>query len=156
VSSDEPRRDRPDLRAMLHPRLVLAAFLVALLMLPVGIALSAAGVGVLKLSGGAARDTSIVVAIAGFLVTDFWGGGIVAAMTKVTAIRVALAWAITRLVVLVVVALVANRMAPFIPVQLAFAVPAAWAGARASRKQAALRRQQQAHLRRIEVARGDG
>lgn len=125
----------------LHPRLVLAAFLVALGMLPVGIVLAGAGVLVLDVAGGAADDTSLVVAVAGFLVADFWGGGLVAALTRARAPQVAIAWGAARLVVLLLVALVVERMSTVVPVQLVLAVPAAFAGARVSRKQAALRRQ---------------
>ncbi|MCW2956126.1 MAG: hypothetical protein JWO69_995 [Thermoleophilia bacterium] len=124
----------------LPARLLLAALLVSLLMVPVGLMLAALGVWVLEFSGGAADDTSIVVAIAGYLVADFWGGGLVAALTKARAFPIALAWGIARIVGLVAIALVSTKMAPFIPVQLALAVPVAWAGARTSRKQAALRR----------------
>ncbi|MCZ4496006.1 MAG: hypothetical protein JWM25_589, partial [Thermoleophilia bacterium] len=123
------------------PRLLLAALLVSLVMLPVGLGLAALGVWVLELSGGAARDTSIVVAIAGFLVAEFWGGGLVAALTKARELPIAVAWGIARIVALVGMAFLSTKMAPFIPVQLVLAVPAAWAGARTSRKQAALRRQ---------------
>jgi hypothetical protein len=125
----------------LHPRLLLAAGLVALFMLPVGGFLAALGVKVLDLSGGAARDTSIVVGMAGVLVTEFWGGGLVATLTKVRAAQVAVAWGLVRAVVLVLVALVAPGLWPVVPIQLALAVPAAYAGARVARKQAALRRQ---------------
>jgi hypothetical protein len=141
-----------DLSALLrlHPRLLLAAMIVAILMVPVGLFLAALGVWVLDVSGGAARDTAIVVGIAGYVVSDFWGGGIVAALTRVRARQVAVAWALARLVVLVLVALAAPALAPMVPVQLALAVPASWAGARVARKQAALRRQ--IELERAEAA----
>lgn len=135
--STEPQREA----LQLPSRLLLAAAIVALLMVPVGIFLAALGVFVLEVSGGAARDTSLVVAVAGFLVADFWGGGIVTALTRARALQVAVAWGIARAVLLVCIALVAHRMAPLLPVQLVLAVPAAWAGARVARKQAALRRQ---------------
>lgn len=132
-----------DLRELvrLHPRLLLASGLVALVMLPVGAFLAALGVWVLDVSGGAAKDTSIVVGIAGVLVTEFWGGGLVATLTKVRAAQVAGAWGIVRLVALVLVALVAPGLWPVVPIQLALAIPAAYAGARIARKQASLRRQ---------------
>jgi hypothetical protein len=132
-----------DLRELfrLHPRLLLAAGLVALFMLPVGGFLAALGVKVLDLSGGAAKDTSIVVGMAGVLVTEFWGGGLVATLTKVRAAQVAVAWGIVRLALLLLVALVAPGLWPVVPIQLALAIPAAYAGARVARKQAALRRQ---------------
>jgi hypothetical protein len=136
-------REPFDLRGLLrlHPRLLLAALIVAVLMVPVGIFLAALGVWVLDISGGAARDTSIVVGMAGYLVSDFWGGGIVATLTRARAPQVAIAWGLARLLVLVLVAIAAPSLAPMIPVQLALAVPAAWAGARTARKQASLRRQ---------------
>lgn len=136
-------RSRVDMASLLrlHPRLLLGACIAAVVMFPVGLFLAAVGVAVLELSGGAARDTSIVVAIAGYVVADFWGGGIVAAITKARAPQVAAAWGAGRLLVLVLVALLAPGVAALLPVQLVLAVPAAWAGARVARKQAALRRQ---------------
>ncbi len=125
----------------LHPRLLLASLLVAVLMLPLGVFLAALGVWVLDISGGAATDTSIVVGMAGVLVTEFWGGGLVAALTRVRAPQVAVAWGIVRLALLLAVALAVPKLLPFVPIQLALAVPAAYAGARVARKQAALRRQ---------------
>lgn len=132
-----------DLRELLrlHPRLLMAAGLVTVLMFPVGLFLAALAIAVLEVSGGAARDTSIVVAMAGYVVADFWGGGIVAALTRARAPQVAAAWGLSRLVVLVLLGLVAPKLAVVLPVQLLLAVPAAWAGARVARKQAALRRQ---------------
>jgi hypothetical protein len=145
-----------DLRELLqlHPRLLLAAMIIAVLMLPVGLILAAIGIGVLKVSGGAAHDTSIVVGIAGFVVADFWGGGAVAAITRARAPQVGVAWGLARLVVLGLLALAASGMAKFLPVQLVLAVPAAWAGARAARKQASLRRQIRAErdARKLEPA----
>ena len=140
---DAELRPAVDLRELLrlHPRLLLAAALVAVLMFPVGLFLAAVGVFVLELSGGAARDTSIVVAVAGYVVADFWGGGIVAALTRARAPQVAAAWGVARLGVLVLVALAAPKLLALVPIQLLLAVPAAWAGARVARKQAALRRQ---------------
>ena len=141
---DDPGESAPlDLRELfrLHPRLLLAAGLVALFMLPVGGFLAALGVKVLDVSGGAATDTSIVVGMAGVLVTEFWGGGLVATLTKVRAAQVAVAWGVVRLVLLLLVALVAPGLWPVVPIQLALAIPAAYAGARVARKQAALRRQ---------------
>ena len=142
-AADTELEERPPLRELvrLHPRLLLAACIVSVLMVPVGVFLAALGVWVLEVSGGAARDTGIVVGIAGFAVADFWGGGLVAALTRARAVQVAVAWGIARLLVLVLIALVAPRLAAVLPIQLALAVPAAWAGARVARKQAALRRQ---------------
>lgn len=146
----EEAREPLDLRSLLqlHPRLLLAAGIVAVLMVPVGMFLAALGVWVLDISGGAARDTSIVVGIAGYVVSDFWGGGIVATLTRARAPQVAVAWGLVRLVILVLVVVAAPSLAPMVPVQLLLAVPAAWAGARVARKQASLRRQ-------IEAERGD-
>ena len=139
----EPRLDLRDLLRV-HPRLLLAAAIVSVLMVPVGLFLAAVGVKVLDLSGGAARDTSIVVGIAGVLVSDFWGGGIVASVTRARAPQVAVAGGIVRLVALVALlafGVVDSGLVPLVPLQLALAVAAAWAGARVARKQAALRRQ---------------
>ncbi|MCW2949259.1 MAG: hypothetical protein JWN41_272 [Thermoleophilia bacterium] len=125
-------------------RLVLAAFLVAFVMIPVGLFLSAVGIWVLDASGGAARDTSLVVAVAAFVVTDFWGGGILAALTRARAAQVTIVWGVARCAYLLVIALVATHLALLLPIQLVLALPAAWVGARASRKQAHLR----AHVQR--------
>lgn len=123
-----------------HPRAVLAALLIAFGMLIVGLFLAAVGVKVLDLSGGAARDTSLVVAVAAFVVTDFWGGGLVTMLTRARTAQVTLVWTIARGVILLLVALVATRMLPLVPLQLALAIPAAWAGSRVAHKQLQLRR----------------
>lgn len=143
LDDDSGERGPSDLRAALrlHPRLLLASALVALVMVPVGIFVAALGVWILEVSGGAARDTSIVVAIAGYLVSDFWGGGLVSTLTRARAPQVAVAWALARLLGLAVFVAVAPSLAPLAPVQLLLAVPAAYAGARVARKQASLRRQ---------------
>ncbi len=140
---DDVEREPFDLRELvqLHPRLLLAALIVAVLMVPVGSFIAALGVKVLDLSGGAAADTSVVVAIAGYLVSDFWGGGIVAALTRARALQVASEWTLARIPVLLVFALLLTRTAPVAPVQLVLAAFAAYAGARVARKQAALRRE---------------
>jgi hypothetical protein len=125
----------------LHPRLLLAAAMVAVVMFPVGLFLAALAIGVLKVSGGAAHDTSIVVAMTGYVVADFWGGGIVTHLTRARAPQVAAAWGVARAGVLVLVALAAPGLLAVVPIQLLLAIPAAWAGARVARKQAALKRQ---------------
>lgn len=124
-----------------HPRVVLASFLVGILMLIVGLFLAALGVKVLDLSGGAAKDTSLVVAVAAFAVADFWGGGLVTALTRAKISQVTLGWAIARGVILVLIAIVVQRMLPLVPLQLALAVVAAWAGSRMSHKQLSMRRE---------------
>jgi hypothetical protein len=140
---DAQLRPAIDLRELLHlhPRLLLAAAIIAVVMFPVGLFLAALAIGVLELSGGAARDTSIVVAVAGYVVADFWGGGAVAAITRARAPQVAAAWGVARLVILVLVAIAAPKLVAVVPIQLLLAIPAAYAGARVARKQAALRRQ---------------
>lgn len=136
----EPRLSARDL-LRLHPRLLLAAGIGSIIMFPLGLFLAAVGIGVLKVSGGAATDTSVVVAIAGFAVADFWAGGAIAALTRARAPQVAVAWGIARFVVLLLVALAAPRLFTVLPIQLLIAPLAAWAGAKAARKQLALRRQ---------------
>jgi hypothetical protein len=149
LDDDADLRPAIDVRELLHlhPRLLLAAGIVAIVMFPVGLFLAALAIGVLKVSGGAATDTSVVVAIAGYVVADFWGGGAVAALTRARAPQVAAAWALARLVILVLVVLVAPKLLPVAPIQLLLAIPAAYAGARVARKQAALRRQIRAEQR---------
>lgn len=143
LDGERELRPRIDLHELfrIHPRLLLAAAIIAVLMFPVGLVLAAVGIAVLELSGGAARDTSIVVAVAGYVVADFWGAGAVAAITRARAPQVAVAWGIARLGVLVLLGLAAPALVHVLPVQLLLAVPAAYAGARVARKQAALRRQ---------------
>ncbi len=148
----EPRLDLREL-FRLHPRLLLAALLVGVVMLPLGALLARLGVWVLDISGGAASDTSVVVGMAGVAVTDFWGGGLVTTLTRVRAAQVAVAWGIIRLALLVVLftSIVDDPIA-VLPIQLVVAVFAAYAGARVARKQAALRRQIERE-RAIEAAR---
>ena len=148
----EPRLDLREL-FRLHPRLLLAALLVGVVMLPLGALLARLGVWVLDISGGAASDTSVVVGMAGVAVTDFWGGGLVTTLTRVRAAQVAVAWGIIRLALLVVLftSIVDDPIA-VLPIQLVVAVFAADAGARVARKQAALRRQIERE-RAIEAAR---
>lgn len=137
----EPRLDLREL-FRLHPRLLLAALLVGIVMLPLAALLDRLGVWVLDISGGAAADTSVVVGMAGVAVTDFWGGGLVTTLTRVRAAQVAVAWGIVRLVLLAVLfATVLDDPLVVLPIQLVLAVFAAYAGARVARKQAALRRQ---------------
>lgn len=142
IDTARSAQDRPLSMAPLDlpRRLLVAAALVATGMLPVGMFLAALGVLVLKVSGGAANDTSLVIAVAAYLVTDFWGGGIVAALTKVDARRIAISWAITRGALLLAIAIFLHDLAPLLPIQLGLAVPAAFFGARMSHKQASLRR----------------
>jgi hypothetical protein len=141
-TKDEGDETRPQLRTIVHPKVVLASLLMSLVMLPVGFLLAAVGVAVLEWSGGAAADTSLVISVAGFAVADFWGGGIVAALTKARAIQVGAAWVVARSVLLVTLMLLANGDAALVvPLQIAIAFPAAWAGARVIRKQASLRRE---------------
>jgi hypothetical protein len=146
LDDDAELAPRIDVRELLRlqPRLMLAAAIVAVGMFPVGLFLAALAIGVLQLSGGAARDTSVVVAVAGYAVADFWGGGVVAALTRARAPKVATAWAIARAGVLLLVVLVAPKLLAVAPIQLLLAIPFAWAGARVARKLAALRRQTRA------------
>ncbi|MCW2923669.1 MAG: hypothetical protein JWM98_1073 [Thermoleophilia bacterium] len=146
-----PGFDARDL-VRLHPRLLLASLLVSLVMVPVGIFVAAIGVWVLEFSGGAAHDTSVVVAIAGYLVSDFWGGGIVTTLTRARPPQVAASWTLARLLVLGLFVLVAPTLAPVLPVQLLLAVPVAYAGARVARKQASLRRQIRAEQEALAAA----
>lgn len=137
-----------------HPRLVLASALVTILMLPVGFVLSAIGIWGLEISGGAANDTSLVVLVTAFAVSDFWGGGIVATITKVRAREAATTWLMTRGALLLLLALVLPKMLPLLPIQIGLAFFAAWAGARSARKQAHLRSQVERNRKEIETDNG--
>jgi hypothetical protein len=125
-----------------------AALLVALVMLVVGLFLAGIGVKVLDLSGGAARDTSLVVAVAAFAISDFWGGGLLTTLTRAQTLQVVIAWSVVRAVLLLLIGLVAHRLLLVAPVQLALAVPAAWAGSRIAHKQLQMRRAIAADRRR--------
>jgi hypothetical protein len=120
-------------------RVPAVALLAAAAMLPVGLFLSGAGVLVLQVSGGAATDTSLVVMVAAFCVTDFWGGSLLHALTKRSSREVAVVWLCARAVVLLVVVLAAHGFAVAAPVAFVLAAPAAWLGAQVGAKQAALR-----------------
>ncbi len=125
----------------LHPKLLLAAALVAALMVPVQALLAAAGVLVLQVAGGAATDTSLVVTIAGIAVTDFWGGGIVYTLTRANRQSIVVAWAIARIPVLVLVGLVSTNLAILAPITFVLGICAAWGGARVAQTQAQIRDQ---------------
>jgi hypothetical protein len=136
---------RPPVR--LHPKLILASFLVAAVMLPAGLLLAGIGIAVLKLAGGAAHDTGMVVLVAAYGVTDVWGGGIVRTLTRLDERSVAIAWVIARLVLLGLLAVPMHGILDLVPVQLALAAVASWTGARVARTQS--------NLRRAEAARAD-
>jgi hypothetical protein len=119
--------------------MLLCAALVAIVMVPVSIVLAAGGILVLQLAGGAARDTSLVVTIAAVLVTDFWAGGIIRALTRTDSRDVAIVWGIARAIVLVIAALLVYRLAIVAPIQLALAIPAAYLGATVGKRQSQLR-----------------
>ena len=121
-------------------RLPLMSALICLALLPVALFLAGLGVVALQISGGAARDTSLVVVVAAVGVTDFWGGSIVWAANRLRDARdITIAWVVARGVLLVLVALVADGFWPLVPVMLALAAPAAWLGVRVGTKQHALR-----------------
>lgn len=122
------------------PRLLIRAVPCVLAMSLVGLFLSVLGIFVLKVSGGAAHDTSLVVMVAAFAVSDFWGGGVLAALGRAGARETAIAWGVVRAVALLLAALAFPRLAVLVPVQLIIAVPAAFLGARVGARQAALRR----------------
>jgi hypothetical protein len=130
-------------------------------MVPVSVVLAAIGIFVLDLAGGAATDTSLVVTITAVLVTDFWAGGIIRALTRIPARDIAVVWGIARAIILVLAALLIHRLAIIAPLQLVLAVPVAYVGAIAAARQAQLKHSiQQAEKRAIERDRrrrgGDG
>ena len=122
----------------LHPKLLLASALIATVMIPVQLFLSAVGVLVLKMAGGAATDTSLVVTVAAIAVSDFWGGGIVYMLTRAERRNIVMAWAIARVPILVLIGLFSRNLALLAPVTLALGILAAWAGSRMAESQAAL------------------
>jgi hypothetical protein len=134
-----------------HPRVIACAALVAVAMVPVSVVLAALGIFVLELAGGAATDTSLVVTITAVLVTDFWAGGIIRALTRIPARDIAIIWGIARAIVLILAALLIHRLALVAPLQLLLAVPVAYVGAIAAARQSQLKKSfQQAEKRAIE------
>lgn len=109
-----------------------------LVMLVVGMFVAALGIGALKLFGGAAQDTSMVVLTAAYAIADFWGGGLVYLYTRARPFDVARAWALTRAVTLAGLVAIAGMKPEVAAVQLVLAVPAAWFGALLVRKHEAL------------------
>ncbi len=128
----------------LHPKLLMASAICAMVMIPTGMILTSLGVFVLKVSGGAATDTSLVILTAGFAVSDFWGGGIVKHLTRAADRDVAIAWLIARSVILVLFALVFSNLLILVPIQLVVALGAAYAGARVAAAQRMLRSSREA------------
>ncbi len=124
----------------LHPKLLMASALVAVVMVPVQLFLSAVAVLVLKMAGGAATDTSLVVTIAAIAVTDFWGGGIVYTLTRTDQRSIVAAWAIARLPILIFAGMLSHNLALLAPVIYALGVLAAWGGVRMAIKQSTLAR----------------
>lgn len=120
-------------------RMVMLSGLVAIAMLAVGLMVAAFGVLVLKLAGGAAGDTSRVVLVAAYAVTDFWGGGIIGALVRRSSRDVAVAWLIARVVLLTVLSVVIGGFIGVAVVQAVLAAPAAWLGATMGYQQAQLR-----------------
>lgn len=123
----------------LHPKVLLAAVLAAVAMVPVAVFLAAVGVLILQVAGGAATDTSTVVMVVAIAVTDFWGGGIVSALTRARRADVAVSWALARIPILIIAALISTRFAVLAPLLLVIAGGAAWIGARMAMVQARIR-----------------
>lgn len=130
----------------LHPKLLTASALVAVVMVPVQLFLSAVAVLVLKMAGGAATDTSLVVTVAAIAVTDFWGGGVVYTLTRTNPRSIVMAWGIARLPILIVIGLLSRNLALLAPVIFSIGMLAAWGGVRMAAKQSALA-QRAAHER---------
>lgn len=122
-----------------NPRTLVKAFFIGVLMLIVGSFFAALAVKLLDLSGGAAHDTSLVVAIAAFAISDFWGAGILTMLTKLGSQQIVISWLLIRLLLLLFIGLIAKDMLIFLPVQILLAGVAAWVGARVGQKQVELR-----------------
>ncbi len=105
-------------------------------MMLVGLFLAAIGVAVLQVSGGAARDTSIVVSIAAFAVTDLWGAGATWSLTRRQREHVVGAWISARLAWCLLVGALFSGVWLLVVGQLVVAGPAAWAGVRLAMTQA--------------------
>jgi hypothetical protein len=95
-----------------------------------GLLLVALAVLGLEWSGGAARDTSIVVAIAALAVTDFWAGGAMRAVTGLPLKPNLVCWMTARSAWLILIAIIFPAFALVIPVQIALAAAAFVAGTR--------------------------
>ena len=133
----------------LNPRILIAALLCSVVMIPVGLVLSVLGVFVLKLAGGADTDTGLVVFVAAIAVSDFWGGGATWALTKAARRDVTISWGIARIPALVVSALISTRLAIVAPIELLLALPAAWLGVSMAHTQSRLRAVARRHEARL-------
>jgi hypothetical protein len=96
----------------------------------VGLFLSAIAVMALEVSGGAARDTSIVVCVAAVAITDFWAGGLMRAITKHPFKPNLVCWLVVRSMWFLLAALVIPALVPVVGPQLALAALAFALGAR--------------------------
>lgn len=123
-------------------KLLLCAGIVAVVMVPVGLLLTAFGIVVLKISGGAAHDTSLVTLAAAVAVTDLWGGAVVASLTGVDTQRTTAAWSLARAVVISAVVAFTSLSIFFGVAQLVLAVVASNVGSRVGHKQAQLRQRE--------------
>ena len=131
-------------RITLRRRLLACAALVSAAMLFVGVLLAAVGILLLEMSGGAARDTSLVILVVAYAITDFWGASVVAVLTRGRIQDVTAAWTIVRTVTLVGFAVIAPQMYAIAAVMIVLAPAAAWAGARIGRAQAIMREAERA------------
>lgn len=127
-------------RFRLHHKVFLLCMITAVLMVFVALLLAAVGIGLLKLTGGAAPDTSMVILVVASAISDFWGAGIVIMVTRARTIDVTASWAVVRTMLLLgLVVLVSPTAVGAAVVMVALVVPAAWLGAHVGQKQAALR-----------------
>lgn len=96
----------------------------------VGLFLTGMGWLALKAAGGAADDTRIVVMLAAFGVTDFWGGALVAVAARRTVRDATVAWTAGRAILLLAALLLLGMRPWVVLLQVIIAAPAAFIGAR--------------------------
>lgn len=102
-------------------------------MAAVGLLLTSLAVLALELSGGAARDTSLVVMVVAIAVTDFWAGGIMLRITG-RGVRPLVAWWIAaRSVWFVLLAILMPAFAVLVAIQIPLAAVAFVGGMRFAR-----------------------
>lgn len=106
----------------------IAAIWLSLIFAAASLFLVAIAVLGLEWSGGAAKDTSLVVAIAALAVTDFWAGGAMRAVTGLSLRPNLLCWMIARSLWFALTAMVFPAFILVVPIQIAIAALAFVAG----------------------------
>lgn len=127
------------IKEALAPRVFGYVVLISLALAFVGAFLATLGVFLLDLSGGAARDTSMVIVVAAFAVSDFWGGSLVAVRGDTSVQQVAIGYTVARAGLLVIATIAFPSLLPLTFAQLLLVAPTAGCGAAVGLRQLQLR-----------------